>query len=135
MNMRPMQHITMVHATLQVDGQVTEYRRAGAGAPVVLLAAHGEPNVDDVADTLARSSRVIVPVVEQRAGLFASWLLDFLDGVGIEHAEFVTTDALYDSLCQFAQWYPDRVCGVATINAVRSRTSELSHTRHVEARR
>lgn len=97
-----------VRASVCAGGVETDYVRVGRGVPVLLLAAPDDPDRDTLLRSLGAQARVIAPRIP--AGVdFASWLRDFLDGVGVLPVRIVATGALVTPALEFAAADPSRV--------------------------
>jgi pimeloyl-ACP methyl ester carboxylesterase len=102
----------------------TEYLRAGCGAPVLLL-LHGRAtdwwNEDPAPESARRAFellsaryRVIAPTIPAGVG-FATWLGDFLDGLGVDRPSVVAEPGLALAAQLFAIEQPGRVHCVAVL--------------------
>lgn len=70
-------------AEVRAHDRVIRYRRAGAGAVVVLLLPEGEdPPWPGLAQALAARFRLVVPELPPSGSDVGRWLLDFLEGLG-----------------------------------------------------
>jgi pimeloyl-ACP methyl ester carboxylesterase len=104
-----------------VDGLTeTLYRRAGHGAPVVVLAAGDSPAGVALLDALPRRFRVIAPELpaSRRDGngggrdvwpAFPTWLSGFLDGLGLGGVAVVAEERFGGAALGFALLEPARV--------------------------
>jgi hypothetical protein len=98
-----------VRATVFAGGVETEYLRVGSSTPALLfLAAPDDPDRDSVIRSLGVQGRVVAPSIP--AGVdFATWLRDFLDGIGVLPVRIVATEALGAPALLFAAADPSRV--------------------------
>lgn len=108
----------MIEAVVQTGEFETTYRRAGLGAPVVLLGrAEGQEPAPWLFDALARRFRAIAPVLPaaaRREGAEAclvleSWLRGLIDGLGLEGPAVVADAALGPALLRFDALDPYRL--------------------------
>jgi pimeloyl-ACP methyl ester carboxylesterase len=104
-------------ATVYAGPSATDYVRAGNGATVLLLTRqHAE---HPLFAALASAFRVIAPELPRHvAGLdgaacsappFASWLRDFLDGLGIQRVSVVADELFALDALRFCLAEPTRV--------------------------
>jgi len=112
-------------ASLWAGGWETKYARAGAGAPVVVLSGLPNPVAGPLANALSGAGhRVYAPEAPTRlnqalreggggrggAPAFASWLRDFIDGVGLVEVPLVVADErLTAAALAFAVAHPCRI--------------------------
>jgi pimeloyl-ACP methyl ester carboxylesterase len=113
----------VVEALVQTGHTETLYRRAGRGAPVVLLGGPLGPMRADLAlfYCLARRFRVVAPEVgwlpSTEAGAepdparpsFCGWLRGVIDGLGLVRPAIVVEDSLGIATLRFALTDPERV--------------------------
>ena len=94
----------------------TPYRRAGRGAPVVVLTAGASRAEDALLAALPRQFRVIAPEVPPPATStgealpgFPAWLGGFLDGLGLSRVALVAEERFGAAALGFALLEPARV--------------------------
>jgi len=99
----------VVEATIQVGGETVEYRRAGTGAPVLLLQATPPGHTKGGADTetepfsaLARSHRVFQPITPIPLSQDAAerWLQGVVEGLGLITPDVVADPELAPALAR-----------------------------------
>jgi pimeloyl-ACP methyl ester carboxylesterase len=110
-----------IHAIVQTARSETVYRRAGEGAPVLLLEERsGGEDADGVFAALAAGYRVVAPVasvapdgVRCAAGVDAvdavAWLRDLIDGLGLDRPIVVADAAFAGHATELALVDPHRV--------------------------
>lgn len=118
----------MTSAALSVGDVETVYRRAGSGAPVVLLGLQAETEAELV-ERLARPGgrwRAIVPAGTTLTALatdgavdestFARWLSGFLQGLGLDCPHVVATGPFREELERFAEAHPEELGPVLIVD-------------------
>jgi pimeloyl-ACP methyl ester carboxylesterase len=93
----------------------TVYRRAGTGAPLLLLCNSTDSPGRQLFEELASSCRVIAPVRPPRVP-FSGWLRDLIDGLGLDRPLLVVDDSIAEVALGFAQVEGDRVSGVVAVD-------------------
>ncbi len=109
-------------AAVRAGANVTEYTRAGAGRPVLLLLQRqgDEPGYPtEILTAIASQFRVIAPERIPGGTEFGDWLSSFLDGLGLDAISIVTEDEFGVPVFGFALLEPARVHRVVVL----SRTS------------
>lgn len=109
-------------AAVRAGANVTEYTRAGAGRPVLLLLQRlgQDPAYPaEILTAIANQFRVISPERIPSGTEFGEWLSTFLDGLGLEAISIVTEDEFGVPVFGFALLEPARVHRVVVL----SRTS------------
>jgi len=103
-------------ALFQAGPTVTAYRRAGSGAPVLLLFPGGgaDPLGADVFARLAERFRVVAPDVPDGIP-FAAWLRDLIEGLGLERPGIVADGCFAGAARELAREDPERVGRVVAV--------------------
>jgi len=109
----------MSSAALSVGEVETTYRRAGCGAPVVLLGLRPDTE-KSIVERLTRpesSRRALVPDGTTLTALatrpspdesaFARWLSGFLQGLGLDRPAVIAAAAFQDELARYEALHPD----------------------------
>lgn len=109
----------MSSAALSVGEVETTYRRAGCGAPVVLLGLRADTE-KSLVERLTRpgsSRRALVPDGTTLTALatlpspdesaFAHWLSGFLQGLGLDRPDLVASAAFRGELTRYEAVHPD----------------------------
>jgi len=108
----------MSSAALSVGEVETTYRRAGCGAPVVLLGLRADTESSLVARLTRpeRARRALVPDGTTLTALathpspgestFAVWLSGFLQGLGLDRPDVVAAAPFQDELARYATRHP-----------------------------
>jgi pimeloyl-ACP methyl ester carboxylesterase len=112
--------VPQIQAVVQVGPVEVAYRRAGAGAPVVLLhdGEHGAALAAALFDVLATRFRVIAPDAPPAAAAgvtLARWLRGLIDGLGLERPSIVAAEEVGVAVLAFAMDDPDRVDRLAIL--------------------
>lgn len=118
----PVHPIETTHATVCEGGFETEYRRAGRGEPVVLLASPGSAASVSLFDALARHHRVYSPLLPQRVengdgqhrGI-ATRLRGFLDALGVTRTAIVADESAGAAAIALAVLEPFRVARLVLV--------------------
>jgi hypothetical protein len=109
------------YGALLAGGWETEYARAGAGAPLILVGDPADGLTRSLLTLLAPGRRVFVPEPPVQAAAdslepagaapgFVRWLCDFMDGVGVGDAALVVSHAsLAPAALAFVIGHPCRV--------------------------
>lgn len=118
--------LRVARAAVDVGAVTTYYRRAGSGAPVLLLSSGGAGAA--LFESLSSRFRVFAPepVVESGAEArapaggtaapsFSRWLGDFLDGLGVMRASVVAEERFGIPALSFAISDPERVEGLVLL--------------------
>ena len=82
-------------AEVRAHDRVIRYRRSGVGRAVLLLLRapdDSEPLWPELLDGLDRSFRLIVPEAPSAGADVASWLADFLEGLGVSSVRILAFD-------------------------------------------
>ena len=99
-------------AEVRADGITTRYRRAGNGAPVLLLCPTYDPRFDALVARLAATHRVVAPLEaiadDETRGIVAR-LTTFLDGTGLGPVAVIGVDAAAGPAAALARLHPDRI--------------------------
>lgn len=115
----------MIEAVVQAGSFETPYRRAGCGAPVLLLAAGaGEADGEWLFEQLAGRFRVIAPALPaglgrddgEAAETLGLWLTGLIDGLGLERAAVVDSTDHGPALLRFVALDPYRLDRLALIH-------------------
>jgi pimeloyl-ACP methyl ester carboxylesterase len=106
----------VIRATVVAGQTSTGYLLAGAGPPVVLLAARSPDPA--LIGALAGRFRVIAPEVPKDvvASEFREWLDGFIDGLGLPVVSLVTDGMLESTALDYADAVPDRIRMVVACN-------------------
>jgi hypothetical protein len=116
--------VPAVWAQVRIRDQTMRYRRRGAGRPVVLLddgadtgwPALGGPLDGAPGDLLAAHFRTIRPELPAAAPLaLATWLRDFLDGIGVDAPALVALGCHARVALALARTDADRVARVLVV--------------------
>lgn len=113
----------IIEAVVQTTDTETVYRRAGKGAPVLLLVAGSGSGVLErtLLHTLSEHFRVFAPRFPPRANGavpsagetatvdVSAWLRDLIDGLGLERPSIVADESLGIAALSFALLDPERV--------------------------
>jgi pimeloyl-ACP methyl ester carboxylesterase len=117
----------VVHACVVVGCNDTQYRSAGRGDAVVLLAAD-PATATALLERLPRRLRVLAPdmmpkgvVGPEAADRFDEWLHGFLDALGIPRTSLITDSFFAAATLGFALLDPDRVNGVVFLTSTEGR--------------
>ena len=110
-------------AEVRARDHVMRYRRAGAGRAVLVLCGGGGTAADgttplgpELPGALTSRFRLIVPEVPAAAGAdAATWLVDFLDGLGAASIAVVATDQFCITALELALLDADRVARVVLV--------------------
>lgn len=108
----------IIEAVVQTGAVETRYRRAGSGAPVLLLAGGDTaPVFDSLLRELAARFRVIAPEPCASPGRLATsaWLRDVIDGLGLPRPGLVADESFGVAALHFALTDPARVSRVALV--------------------
>jgi len=106
-------------AAVRAGANLTEYTRAGAGRPVLLLLQRDGQDTAYPADILTAISsqfRVIAPERIPNGTEFGQWLSTFLDGLGLDAISIVTEDEFGVPVFGFALLEPARVRRVVVLS-------------------
>jgi pimeloyl-ACP methyl ester carboxylesterase len=123
-------------ATAYAGTTVTDYVRAGNGAVVLLLTRQQARH--PLFAVLASAFRVIAPDRPRYTSAdadacvsppFASWLRDFLDGLGVARVILLADDAFALEALDFCAAEPTRVDGIALLGSVGRRDESASPSR------
>lgn len=115
-------------AAVRAGSTVTEYTRAGAGQPILLLLSNAGDDTGFAARILAAIAdrfRVIAPSPIPLTEDFAAWLATFLDGLGLVRTSIVTEDRFGVHLLGFALRDPTRVDRLVILSTSAPETDDL----------
>ncbi|HEX8693341.1 MAG TPA: hypothetical protein VF746_13025 [Longimicrobium sp.] len=114
----------VIEAVVQTGAVETRYRRAGSGAPVLLLAGEGaQPLLASLLCELAMRFRVIAPEPwRARNGdapplATSAWLRDVIDGLGLARPSLVADESFGVAALHFALTDPARVGRLALVRS------------------
>lgn len=123
-----MDAVPAIEAVVQAGAVETHYRRAGCGAPVLLLFPGGaaDPLAALLFDRLARRFRVIAPLPPACVGAGASaggeatpvsrWLRDLIDGLGMSRPALVADESLGVAALGFSLMDPGRAGALVAVS-------------------
>jgi len=104
-------------AVVWAGGVRTEYLRAGSGAALLLLVSEYDgPGALELIELISSAFLVIAPSVP-RGVVFASWLSNVMDGLGIASACVVAETTFFAEAERFAAAAEGRVHRVALLEA------------------
>lgn len=120
-------------AEVRARDHVMRYRRAGAGRAVLVLCGGGGTAADgttplwpELPGALTSQFRLIVPEVPAAAGAdAATWLVDFLDGLGAASIAVVATDQFCITALELALLDADQVARVVLVPGGRAEETGL----------
>ena len=115
-------------AAVRAGTTVTEYARAGSGQPLLLLltdAVEADSFAGRVLAGVADHFRVIAPAQIPTKEDFATWLADFLDGLGLIQTSIVTEDRFGVPVLGFALLEPSRVDRLIILSDTAPETENL----------
>ena len=101
-----------VLAEVRAAGTITRYRRAGSGAPVLLLCDVADARFDALFDAIAGSHRVIAPVHGESADeacTAVDCLAAFIEGLGLASVPVVAAGRSAGPAAALARLHPGRV--------------------------
>jgi hypothetical protein len=102
-----------IEAAIRVGDCDTEYRCAGSGRPLVALSRRLDPPFLRHCDALAREGRVVAPVMPVGTPAeCTAWLVDLLDGFGLESATLVADETAALAAVALVLEWPERVTAV-----------------------
>lgn len=105
----------MIEAVVQTGAFETSYRRAGTGAPVLLLDG-GDPEIGEwLFRSLAARFRVVAPARRDGQAGFEAWLRGLIDGLGLDQPAVVAAVADGAALLAFAAIDPLRLRRLALV--------------------
>lgn len=106
-------------AAVRAGANVTEYTRAGAGRPVLLLLRRegSDPAYPtEIMTAISSQFRVVAPERIPDGSEFGNWLSSFLDGLGLDAISIVTEDEFGVPVFGFALLEPARVHRVVVLS-------------------
>jgi hypothetical protein len=109
-------------AEVRARGQVMRYRRAGAGAVVLVLCAAGAVDAvwPELLDLLPQHARLVVPELPAGIESVAGWLSDFIEGLGLVNASVLAAGACCLPALELAFLAADQVSRLLLVAAGRS---------------
>lgn len=111
----------VAHASLTVGTVETLYRRAGSGAPVLLLGLGRTEEAEMITRLTGPEGRrrvivpdcttlaALTPAATKRESAFARWLSDFLQGLGLERPAVVAACRFREELERYAASRPEEL--------------------------
>ena len=115
-------------AEVRAAEHVTRYFRRGAGLPVVVLGALEDADHvwPDLIEALPQHCRVFLPQSPAKGRDFASWLLAFVDGLGLPKVAVVAGGPFCVAALDLATLAPDQLGSFVLIPATEAEASGLT---------
>ena len=106
-------------AEVRAAEHVTRYFRRGAGAPVVVLGAFdgSEHLWPELVEALPLRHRVYFPESSAAGGDFPTWLLTFLDGLGVPPVVLVAAGPHCSAALELARLAPEQLGRLVVVAA------------------
>ena len=104
-------------AEVRARDRVMRYRRSGVGRTVLVLTSHDDPESlwPELLDALGTGYRLIVPEAPAGDSDVATWIADFLEGLGVSNVSLLAADRFCIPALEVALLEGDQVARIVLV--------------------